>query len=277
MAEAAAPPKVRPSLLWLLVVAVLWITAVVVCIVVAIRPLVDLVTADTTGFRNGAQVAISTDGLTVYSTNDTVVPCVLTGADGSTIRMDDFGNDSFELPREDGTELHALASTPDGLPAGTYAITCDRASGMLAYGERVDFSELGIKMLLGFGIPAVLGLIGLILLIVVLVRRHRSKNRIRDAQAVYASPYPGAGWPPPGQGGYPQQGYPPQGYPQQSYPPQDYPQQGYPPQDYPPAQAPGYPPQPPPEPPTDDSTSADTTPPDAPPEWPPPSDPDRRD
>jgi len=268
MAEAAAPPKVRPSLLWLLVVAVLWITALVVCIVVAIRPLVELVTAETTAFRNGSQVAISTEGLTVYSTNDTVVPCVLTDANGTSIRMDGFGNDSFELPREDGTQLHALASTPDGLAAGTYTITCDRASGMLAHGERVDFSELGVKMLLGFGIPAVLGLIGLILLIVVLVRRHKSKNRIRDAQAAYA--YPGAGWPPPGQGGY-QQGYPPQGYPQQGYPPQGYPQQGYPP-----AEAPGYPPQPPAEP-SAEGTSTDSNPPDAPPEWPPPSDPDRRD
>jgi len=103
----------------------------------------------------------------------------------------------------------------DATSTGTY--TVDTSAGSIAsssgakiYVSHFDVASIGVKFLLAFGIGGILVVAAVVLAIVWLVRRSRSKSA-----------------PPPYQGGYPgYPGYPsgpagPPGYQQPSYPPTD--------------------------------------------------------
>ena len=113
--------------------------------------------------------------------------------------------------------------TFDAPEAGTYTITVTETgfdsgtSGtQFAIGKGNPFSEAGKGVLLMLLIGTVGFVIALIIMIVMLVKRGRSKRRITQASFSSGGGYGSGGYPPPG--GYPQQ---PGGYPQQ---PGGYPQ-----------------------------------------------------
>ena len=82
--------------------------------------------------------------VTVYVEDDDALgACTLTADDGSTFQMEtlDLSTD-FEVDTT-GPTLAPFASTPDDLPAGTYAISCDGGdSTVLATGDRIDEDSL---------------------------------------------------------------------------------------------------------------------------------------
>jgi hypothetical protein len=259
MAIQESEPKVRPSALWYLLVAALWIGAAILAIVTVV-PIIKVFTSDLHPVSNGGTINVPSDGVTVYTTrgvNNTV--CALTDGSGDTTPLDPFNNgDEFDFNPANGPHVYALGVTPDNFPSGDYTLACVRdAGGSLYYGERIDFVEIGTRVVVGFGGGGLLGLAGLIVLIVLLVKRHNSKARIRQYQAAAAyGSYPASY----GQYGSPTGGYqpPPGSYP----PPGGYPPQGggtYPPT-YPDAQPGGTPPPPPPAyPPPDDDGSGPPT------------------
>jgi hypothetical protein len=201
--------RVRPSPWWYLAVVVLWIGSLAV-FVIAIRPIITIFGAGVDQVVNNQSVDVPSDGLTVYSSvRPANATCTLQGGAGSTVRLEPFdqnGSSSFTFTFDDGTEVRPVASTPDGLAAGTYELSCQvPPRAVLATGERLDFDSFAVRLVVGLIGSIVAGIAGLIILIVLLVRRHNSKQRIRQAQAAAAYGY----------GGYP--GYPPGGYPQSGY------------------------------------------------------------
>src|SRR3954468_15641942 len=213
--------------------------------VFAVKPFFDVLDVTPTPVSNRATVQVSGDGLTVYAT--TAVSggslCSLSDGAGNAVALQGVANTgTFEVTASDGTRMYPIATTPQDLAAGSYTLRCVGIGGLpLALGDRVDFEGVllqvgGLFILAGF-----LGMAGLVVLIVVLVRPHSSKTRVRMAQAAYAgwgqwyaSPYAGY----PGYPDYPQQtpqpGYPQYGSPQQT-PQPGYPQYGSPQPTWPPA------------------------------------------
>jgi hypothetical protein len=241
--------RVRPSPWWYLAVVVLWIGSFVV-FVIAIRPIISIFSAGVDEVRNNSRINVPGDGLTIYtSIRPSGATCTLTGADGPVElkAFDANSSSSFTFTFDDGTDVHPIASTRDGFPAGQYQLSCEvpqRAT--LATGRRIDFSSFAARLVIGVIGSIVAGLAGLVILIVMLVKRHNSKQRVRQAQAAAAYGYGGyPGYPP---GGYPQAGYPPSGqadggYPQAGAPaPESPPPYGAPP----PPPSPSFPPPPPP-------------------------------
>jgi hypothetical protein len=228
---------VRPRGAWYLVVAVVWIASAVV-FGTAVATFVRVLDHGVTAIQPSESVPVTGSGITVYSRTKPVTrDCFLRDRSGETTAMDGL---SFDLSATvDGTTVYAVATSPDGLASGEYAVRCLNAGGQLYYGDKLPLESLLVRA----GISVVLGLVGLVVLIVLLVKRHTSKSRIR-AENLLNARGPGSGWgpggapplpyqPPPGYG-QPPPGYgqPPPGYQQQPYPQQPYPQQPYPQQPY---------------------------------------------
>lgn len=216
MSTLASDTKVRPSAAWYIAVAVLWIASFVVAIV-AFKPLIDIFSEGITQVSNGDQIQVSDEGLTVYTGRPSpATTCRLVDSQGNATPIARFGGDErFDIDPADGPRMWALGSTPDDFVGGTYTLECENLGrSTLGYGARIDFVDIGIRMLIGIIVAAVLGVAGLIVLIVLLVRRHNSKSRLRQQQAAYPA-YPAAY----GQyGGYGQQpGYGDQGQGQPGY------------------------------------------------------------
>jgi uncharacterized membrane protein len=235
--------KVRPSALWYLLVAALWIASLVVFIV-AIKPIIDIFGSGITEVANNQPVTVTADGLTVYTDVDaSTTTCAMVGADQSATPLEPFGNnESFDFEPSGGPHVYALANTPEGMAPGDYTLQCDQARGVRLFtGDRFDLGDVGKRFGLGFLASGLLGLIGLIVLIVLLVKRHKSKSRVRQLEASgaygsYPASYGGYGQPAPPASYPPPSGYPPPG----SYPPPNAPS------DYPGSDPRTDPPPPPP-------------------------------
>jgi hypothetical protein len=264
--------RVRPSALWYIAVAVLWIASFVIFIV-SLWPVIAIYTDGVNEISNGAPVRIPDDGYTIYSSVTPANPsCTLQAGGGPPVQMEAVDKeirDALTLSLNNAPDVSPLANTPSGLPAGTYQVSCNvPPTAVLATGKRIDFDSFGGRLALGIIGSILAGLAGLVILIVLLVRRHNSKQRIRQGQAAAAYGYGYGGYPPsypsggyPQGGGYSQTGYSQSGYPQSGYPDSDNPNAGEapppssppPPYDAPtsdsPSQAPSSPPPPPPPPP----------------------------
>jgi hypothetical protein len=279
MSMSQADTRVRPSALWYIAVAVLWIASLLIFLF-GIWPVIAIYKDGVNQIANGAQISIPSDGYTIYSSSRPPnATCTLQPRGGSPVQaepVDKDLRDALTFTFDNGPDVKPLANTPSGLPAGTYQVSCNvPQTAVLATGKRVDVDSFGGRLALGIIGSIVAGVAGLIILIVLLVRRHNSKQRVRQAQAAAAYGYGYGGYPPSGypqggypQGGYPQGGYPESGYPQGGYPESGYPQSGYPPGESPPGEQ---------EPPAPPAYDAPPPPPPPPPSSPPPDDsPDRR-
>jgi hypothetical protein len=221
--------RVRPSALWYIAVAVLWIASFLIFLF-GIWPVIAIYKDGVNEISNGAPVRIPSDGYTVYSS---VTPanasCTLRARGGSPVEMEPVDKDirdALTFSFGNGTDVRPLANTPSGLPAGTYQVSCNVApTAVLATGKRIDFDSFGGRLALGIIGSILAGVAGLVILIVLLVRRHNSKQRMRQGQAAAAYGYGYGGYPPSyPSGGYPQGG----GYQQGGYSQPGYQQGGYP-------------------------------------------------
>jgi hypothetical protein len=191
--------KVRPSAWWYGGVVVLWLASigVFVWLIVIVANVID---DGVTPVGSDGTVVVKSDGLTLYSTFPfSHVDCMLRSADGQTVGLDDL---PFDLSIDtNGRHLDGIGRTPDGLAAGTYAVTCPGPlrNEPLWYGDWLPVRSLVI----GFVVSIGLGVAGLALLIVLLLTRHNSKSRIRQLRTPppgfggYGGIPPGYGWTPP--------------------------------------------------------------------------------
>jgi hypothetical protein len=225
------PYQVHPSARWYAAVVVAWIVAAV-CMFFAIKPLIDVLDVTPIPIDNRTTLGISGDGLTVYATGGVVggALCSLTDENGNVYTLEGVTDTStFEVTAADGSTMHPIATTPKDLVPGTYTLRCAGVGAtLLGFGDRINYDAVLLQIGGMFILAGLFGVAGLVVLIVVLVRRHNSKRRLRWAQAAYAgwgqwyaSPYAGYPGPSAGYPGYPQQGYPQTGYPQATYPPPD--------------------------------------------------------
>lgn len=192
MAIPVQDQRVRPLAAWYVVPVVLWIAAVAL-FVVAVVAIAQVVNEGVDATRNNASIDIPANGLTVYSTDRaSTADCVLVG-NGESRSLDSL-NVTIEI-NVSGPSYYGLGVTPDSLSGGTYRLQC---SGLgpdtrLGLGPRVDVTALATRALWGIFLPMALGVIGLVVLIVLIVKRHSSRSRIKSAQSYESTRYRG-GW-----------------------------------------------------------------------------------
>lgn len=188
---------VRPRAVWYLAVVVLWVAALVLVGTVVVS-FVRIIDDGVSAVPESGQITVSAAGNTIYSSDPPVSrECFLEGS-GGPIPVDGL---SFDLNTSfNGIEYWALADTPKGLAPGTYVLSCPGvgAGAQLWVGDRLTFGSLVVRFL----VACVAGFLGLVALIVLLVRRHSSKSKIRVQRLAATAGY-GAGWPAPGWQGVP--------------------------------------------------------------------------
>lgn len=250
---STVPPKPKPGGLAFLVPAVIWIVFSIVATVLLVNAISrqDDIIDDFVRVDDGeeATVTLEEGGHTIWLERPGVddellygseLDVEITAPDGSTVSTDIYDTEAtYSQGGRDGT----AALTFDARVDGEYTIAPtvnDFRGGTIAIGTENPISALGIGFALFFGIGTIGFLIALVILIVLLVKRSRSRKQIRAANAA-AFGYPQPGYA--AAGGYAAGSYPPSSY---GVPP------GYaPPGAYPPpggAAPPGVPGPPPPPP-----------------------------
>lgn len=194
--QAQEDTRVRPRAGWYAVPVVCWVIAIVLftLAVIAIARVVNH-GIDRLGAAPAAQtVSVPADGLTFYTTDqNSTADCTLVSTNGATTPLDSL-NVTLEI-QINGPTFYGLGVTPDELAPGPYTVSCNGLvpGTRLGTGPRVDVTALATRALWGLVLPAVLGVAGLIVLIVLIVKRHGCKSRIRTQQA-YAASGRGSAW-----------------------------------------------------------------------------------
>lgn len=165
--------------------------------------LASVATPNMQGFNPGASVTVTDRGMSVYArSDDDRSQTVCTADDGSATTL---ARPTSEFAVDvSGSDFYEVARTPEGLNAGSYALTCEGTSQALYVGPAAPNTSasglMGPASLVG-GI--MLGLFALALMIIAIVVG-RSKGGPKADQAAYPyQSYPAAGYPPP-PGGAPQ-------------------------------------------------------------------------
>ncbi len=187
MTMVSEEPRVRPRIGWYAVPVVLWIVAAVL-FGLALAALSHIINSGIEPVRNQGTISVPEDGLTLYTTDPVSTATCTLGGGGERVELETF---SFNLDISvNGPTYHGIGVTPEDLPAGTYRLVCTDVSpdSRLGTGPRIDVTAIATRAVWGFVLPPVLGIVGVVVLIVVVVRRHSSKARIRSMQA-----YAGAG------------------------------------------------------------------------------------
>lgn len=213
-------PRVRPSGWWYLTVVVLWLAAAGLSGSVVVT-VVQLVSDGLTPVSTTRTITVPAAGVTVYAADRPSTPdCVLAGRGGQISQMP--GLPYHLTATYDGTTVWAVANTPVGLAPGDYAVTCPGVgpTSLLWTGDRLPVGSVVARSVVAVGC----GVLGLVALVVLLVRRHRSRARIRDHRRMVGAGY--GGWPGPP---WPAGGAPPTPYGAPPYPP--YGASPYPPYD----------------------------------------------
>lgn len=232
MPQGFQPPRLRPSLAWLILVVVLFLGGVGGCSALSYSGVHRMIHAQR--LDQSGVMSLDAGKYTVYSTGPKVT---ITSPAGQSVPLSHY--DGTTHLTFQSTRYRAI-STFTAETGGSYRVLLAGA-GSVAVGPGLTANSVRIGVGIALGFVGVVAAVGL--LIVVLVRRGRHKRRLSGGDfGGYRQPG-GYGYVVPNAaGGYPNQGYPPAG---QGYPP---PNQGYPPanQGYPPANQSYPPPGPPP-------------------------------
>lgn len=250
---STVPPKPKPGGLAFLIPVAIWLVFTVVATVLLVNGISRFgsIIDDFERVEEGETATVSLDagGHTIWLERPGIDDEFLYGGE---VSVDIVAPDDTEVPTavydtdasySSGGRDGTAALTFDAPVDGDYEVTPivnDFGGGTIAIGTENPISALGIGFALFFGIGTIGFLIALVILIVLLVKRSRSRKQIRAANAA-AFGYPQPGYA--AAGGYAAGSYPPSSY---GVPP------GYaPPGAYPPpggAAPPGVPGPPPPPP-----------------------------
>lgn len=167
-----------PSRAWFVLPSILLLTGALLG-GISISAFVDFVRPDFLAYQNDSFISVPRDGITLYAVAGTTGPddlrCAATGRDGQIRLRPTSGRRT--LSRGRGT-FTAIASTPKGLPAGRYVISCQSASGgadvRLYVGPRVDLADVGRLAVVGI-VAVFLGFCSVALFALLALLRHRSR------------------------------------------------------------------------------------------------------
>lgn len=186
---APVPPKVRPSAWWYLLVAGLWLLAIAMFVSIGIT-FVRVIDDGVTPVPPSGTIVLPSEGLTVYSSQQpTNTSCFLVSPREGTTPLDALG---FDLTATfQGQRIHALATTPSGLSSGSYRLSCPGLgpAATLWTGDRLPMGSVLLRAV----VAGLCGVLGLVLLVLLLVRRHLSRSRISSSRLAYAPGQP-TGW-----------------------------------------------------------------------------------
>jgi hypothetical protein len=217
MATTEQEMDVRPRAAWYALPVGLWVVALVL-FGLLLAAIAHVVNNGVDPVRNHGTVSVPSGGLTFYTT-DNLAPttCRLTRPGAASVPLKTFSF-TFDFGL-DGPTYYALGATPHGLAAGTYRLDCTAVAPTtrLGTGPHIDETAIATRALWGLVLPVILGVAGLAILVIVVVKRHGSKSRIRTRQAYAAS---GFGSPWNARSGYPGSPPPPPTTPPPPPPPQ---------------------------------------------------------
>jgi hypothetical protein len=183
--------KVKPSAWWYALPVALLVVALLL-VALAVSRFVTFITADRVPYQPGQEITVDSDGFSVYSRSRSLtVDCTATGQ-GGQIQLD---SESGITVSRNQDKWYVVASSPSDMPTGTYQLSC--GSSLLGpanvfIGPRASFGSLAKWLVVGLGLPGLMLIAAFVSLLVIAVRRGRSKR------SPLRPPAPGAtAWAPP--------------------------------------------------------------------------------
>jgi hypothetical protein len=187
-----ARAKVKPSAWWYALPVALLVVALLL-VALAVSRFVTFITADRVPYQPGQEITVDSDGFSVYTrTRSLTVDCTATGQ-GRQIQLD---SESGITVSRNQDKWYVVASSPSDMPAGTYQLSCGSPFLLPAnffIGPRAGFGSLAKWLVLGLGLPFLLVIASFVSVLVIAVRRGRSK-RLPLQPPAPGAPY----WAPPG-------------------------------------------------------------------------------
>jgi len=173
--------KTGPSRAWYLLPTLLVLAAVLLA-GFGIASFARFVGTDFHAYQQGSSIAVTPDGFTVYAegrmTRAADLRCTVTGT-GATVTLRPVSGRTT-MSNNNGT-FTALASTPPGMPAGQYVLSCvSELSGddvRIYVGPRLDLAGVGRLVAFGIVAPLFLGICSVVLFIIVAVLRYRAHRK----------------------------------------------------------------------------------------------------
>lgn len=190
---SAAAPQIRPARFWYAIAAGVFVLGIVVAVVLIVR-------LDFPGpegeFRSGGTQTVDLDreGLTIFADRSvTGGRCEAADGAGNPIALTE--PTGSETVTSNGTEWKVVLRSDQPQPPGRFTVTCEAAdaTATFAVGPHASvFGALG-QIFAAIGTAVVCGLIALVIVLIVAIRRSAASRRLRPA-----GPYGGGGQAPPG-------------------------------------------------------------------------------
>jgi hypothetical protein len=179
----ATSGKAGPSPAWFILPVILLLAAALL-VGLGFSSLVGFLRSDIRAYQPGSSVSVTEDGLTLYApegAREAVINLSCSARRGDQAVPLSSNGSGGTFSNEQGRFVN-IASTPAGMPAGRYAITCvDRtAAGSdvpLYLGPRFDFGAFGRGIVFGVILPLFLGLCAIALFAILGILRYRSGKR----------------------------------------------------------------------------------------------------
>ncbi len=173
-----SPDKAGPSRAWFILPSILLLTGALLG-GLSISAFVDFVRPDLRAYQRDSFISVPRNGITLYAADGTTGPddlrCAATGRDEQIRLRPASGSRTL---RHGSETFIAIASSPKGLPAGRYLISCERASGgadvRLYVSPRVDLADLDRPAVVGVA-AVFLGFCSVVLFAILALLRRRSR------------------------------------------------------------------------------------------------------
>ena len=173
--------KDGPSRAWFILPSMLLLASLVLG-GIAVSSFVNFVRSDFRAYQPDSSISVTNDGFTLYAEDGSLgaddlrdVRCSATGPGGQTALRPASGHTTLSNSRG---AFVAIASTPEGFPAGRYVISCRTASTdvdvPLYVGPRVDLAAVGRLAVFGIVAPLFLGTCSVVLFAILAFLRYRS-------------------------------------------------------------------------------------------------------
>jgi hypothetical protein len=193
-----ARAKVKPSAWWYALPVALLVVALLL-VALAVSRFVTFITADRVAYQPGQEITVGSDGFSVYTRSRSLtVDCTAIGQ-GRQIQLD---SESGITVSRNQDKWYVVASSPSDMPAGRYQLSCSSPFLLPAnffIGPRAGFGSLAKWLVLGLGLPFLLVIASFVSVLVIAVRRGRSKRSLlRPAGPAPPGAPPYAPPPPPG-------------------------------------------------------------------------------
>lgn len=207
-AGSAVAPRIRPARFWYAIAAGVFVLGVVVAVVLIVR-------LDFPGpegeFRAGNThtANLEREGLTIFADRSvTGGRCEAADGAGDPIALTEpSGSETVDI---NGREWKVVLRSEQPQPPGSFTVRCEASdpSATFAVGPHTSVAGALGQIFAAIGVAVVCGLVALVIVLIVAIRRSAARRRLRAAGPYgggQAQPY-GGGPPPPGPYGPPGSG-----------------------------------------------------------------------